>query len=511
MTIFEKDLYNILQVSSDANLEVINSAYRTLAEKYHPTSKYADPEKYREINQAFEILCNPITRKEYDQKQLYKIDNSLPVIQPTLNNSVSNLQDLIQLIYENINFESVNHNPTKCRIYQEIYDEIIRKKQSIETTNSIKNPIWKILKTYQAYLPSEEFNSIKLLTAKILQISDKEATSILNNTAITEFASKKTYFIVISLFITCILGVTLAYMFMSKDKTGPETINNVSSSKSLIPPAINNESSIYFARIVNLGIPVNVRSAPTVKWNNVVTKVKPNEMVEVIKHHPNGWYYIKKDSQEGYIYGGLLKDNDYINAYAIVEILPQYLKVYDKDKKILRSIKQGNRFVVLYHDNNHYYIISENSNIIKINKEFTLFENKQKALVPYIDELKKKEVKYFVPKLKQVFIEEPDEPTEENIEANPELTVEEYLENIKAKIINNWEVPAGLKNYECVIIFQLNQDGTVGSIELFKTSGNNDIDESSINAVQDSTPFNPFPKSLQKDLIEIKMNFDDQH
>lgn len=515
MNIFEKDLYKILQVTPDANLEVINSAYRALAEKYHPSSRESNPEKYSEINQAYEVLCNPLTRKEYDQKQLYKLDNKLPLIQPVLTNKISNFQDLIHLIYENIHFENVNHNPTKCRVYQEIYDEITQKKNEIENSDVPDNPIWKILKTYEDYLPEKEFNSIMLLTAKILNIPAHQAESILSKTSVAEFASKKTYFIIASLFITCIIAVLLAYIFIINGNKGIPFANSSLDSSKTDTQQHSNSSSVYFARIVDLGMPVNLRSAPTTEWDNVVTKLQPNEMVEVVKHEPNGWYYVKKDNNEGYIYGGLLQDNDYIDAYAVVEILPEYVKVYDKDKKILRALKQGDRFIVLYHDNNNYYISTEKGELIKISKEFTMLDNKQKTVISYIDEAKKQEIPYFVPKLKQVFIEDSEEPQPpEQEEISPvdtrNMSVDEYLENIKATIMSNWKVPSGLSNYECVITFQLNNDGQVTSIELYKSSGNETLDESSINAVQNSSPFAPFPASLQKDSIEIKMNFDDQ-
>jgi hypothetical protein len=64
-----KDYYEILQVSPNAEPEVIASAYRRLARKYHPDA-YAGrdaTERMRELNEAYEVLSDPARRAEYDR------------------------------------------------------------------------------------------------------------------------------------------------------------------------------------------------------------------------------------------------------------------------------------------------------------------------------------------------------------------------------------------------------------------------------------------------------------
>lgn len=63
-----KDYYKILGVSKDAGKDDIRRAYRKLARKYHPdVSKDHDAElKFREINEAKEVLNDPEKRKLYD-------------------------------------------------------------------------------------------------------------------------------------------------------------------------------------------------------------------------------------------------------------------------------------------------------------------------------------------------------------------------------------------------------------------------------------------------------------
>ena len=63
-----KDYYKILGVSRDAKLDDIKKAYRKLAKQYHPdVSKEKDAEeKYKEINEAYEVLKDPEKRQKYD-------------------------------------------------------------------------------------------------------------------------------------------------------------------------------------------------------------------------------------------------------------------------------------------------------------------------------------------------------------------------------------------------------------------------------------------------------------
>ena len=64
-----KDYYSILGVSKNAKAEEIKKSFRKLAVKYHPDKnpgKEAE-EKFKEINEAYEVLSDPEKRKKYDQ------------------------------------------------------------------------------------------------------------------------------------------------------------------------------------------------------------------------------------------------------------------------------------------------------------------------------------------------------------------------------------------------------------------------------------------------------------
>lgn len=62
-----KDYYNILGVSKDASADEIKKAYRKLAHQHHPDKKGGDEAKFKEINEAYQVLSDQQKRQQYDQ------------------------------------------------------------------------------------------------------------------------------------------------------------------------------------------------------------------------------------------------------------------------------------------------------------------------------------------------------------------------------------------------------------------------------------------------------------
>ena len=64
-----RDYYEVLGVPRDASVEEIKRAFRRLAMKYHPDrNKSPDAEaKFKEINEAYQVLSDPQKRAAYDR------------------------------------------------------------------------------------------------------------------------------------------------------------------------------------------------------------------------------------------------------------------------------------------------------------------------------------------------------------------------------------------------------------------------------------------------------------
>lgn len=61
------DYYDLLGVSKDASAEEVKKAYRKMAHKYHPDKEGGDEEKFKEVNEAYQVLGNAEKRAQYDQ------------------------------------------------------------------------------------------------------------------------------------------------------------------------------------------------------------------------------------------------------------------------------------------------------------------------------------------------------------------------------------------------------------------------------------------------------------
>lgn len=74
----KRDYYEVLGVSKNASEDEIKKAYRSLAKKYHPdVNKASDAaEKFKEVNEAYEVLSDPQKRSTYDQFGFAGMDGS---------------------------------------------------------------------------------------------------------------------------------------------------------------------------------------------------------------------------------------------------------------------------------------------------------------------------------------------------------------------------------------------------------------------------------------------------
>lgn len=69
--------YKLLEVDKNSNEAEIKKAYRRLAVKHHP-DKGGDPEKFKEITRAYEVLSDQDKRAKYDKFGEEGLDNDGP-------------------------------------------------------------------------------------------------------------------------------------------------------------------------------------------------------------------------------------------------------------------------------------------------------------------------------------------------------------------------------------------------------------------------------------------------
>ncbi len=75
----KRDYYDILGVAKNADEKALKSAYRTLAKKLHPDANHGSSEtdaKFKELNEAYDVLKDPQKRAAYDRFGHQAFENS---------------------------------------------------------------------------------------------------------------------------------------------------------------------------------------------------------------------------------------------------------------------------------------------------------------------------------------------------------------------------------------------------------------------------------------------------
>ena len=84
------DYYDVLQISPNANTDTIQKIFRHLAKKYHPDSLGGgNPDLFRDIVKAHEILIDPEKRAAYDARYQEYWDQKMGLLKDAGNGKVS--------------------------------------------------------------------------------------------------------------------------------------------------------------------------------------------------------------------------------------------------------------------------------------------------------------------------------------------------------------------------------------------------------------------------------------
>lgn len=568
--------YQALQVFPGANSEVVEAAYKALKQKYGEYSPSYDPEKLDEIEQAYKVITDVPTPKTFTEKMSLE-DSASKDFEDTqsVEFKQADIQDFINYLYDRISAENFKHNPAKAKIYQKIYDKVIRNLNKIQVEEPYHNSLWRILKAQQANLTNDEFQDLKHHIAELLEITDLEADKILQNTEVKSFDESKIAF---GAAIICGVIIALVFMYFVLSFISPENAENISNTNNSILKSDKNGSLKtpevikydYKAKIYDIGGPVNIRSAPSTIFDNVVDTIDPNTVVEVIKHRANGWYYIQKGEKQGFIYGGLLEDNEYPSAYPLAEVIPDEIKVVNRENKVFRIVKKGDRFVIFFRDGDNYYLKSEKGNLFGVSKKNVELINPSDSRIEYITEAKLSEVEAFAHIPKDLEIEEheipedqkatleeekEDSPTMEDKTETQTQPVEEaskqpetvkpiptkvpnlqqnqpvskpaipqpiaiptkiktsksnisgYTVKLKTRLSQNYNAPVAQNAGTAVVSFKINKSGSLDGVTLLQSSGNKAVDTAAVDAVRKTAPFEALPDEFDKDSLNIQINF----
>jgi len=158
-----KNLYDILEISSNASFEEIKAKYKSLAQQHHP-DKGGDPEFFKTIKNAYEILIDPVSRERYDTTGQFE---NLPNIR---NQALDQLSRLFFSLVPNINADVDD-------LIQIMRNESYREKQNINNNINVCNgyifKLKKVIRKIQKTNPDGE-NLLKMFAETQLKRHENE-------------------------------------------------------------------------------------------------------------------------------------------------------------------------------------------------------------------------------------------------------------------------------------------------------------------------------------------------
>lgn len=189
--IVNKNYYDILQINKNASPEIIEKAYKTLAKKYHPDlqpeeNKKQAEEILKDINEAYEVLSNSISKADYDNslKENYiseedyeNLYNQNKILRSELNNIYENQRENLDnnIYYEDI--ENKNNNVYNNSFSQENADFMRQQSENLKYQEELQKAREKAY--YDAYIQDLKNRGYKIKYKKTFKDYLKGFISIL--------------------------------------------------------------------------------------------------------------------------------------------------------------------------------------------------------------------------------------------------------------------------------------------------------------------------------------------
>ncbi len=90
---------------------------------------------------------------------------------------------------------------------------------------------------------------------------------------------------------------------------------------------------------------------------------------------------------------------------------------------------------------------------------------------------------------------------------NSNITLESYSDAMHKKIVSKWAPPSIKEDGKVVLEFTIKKNGRVVDSKVYGSSGNKELDESALMAVQKASPLPRLPLNLNQESLTVKFDF----